>query len=99
MMEQVPMDKEVMGIGDNIKVWRDYRGVFYYVDGAGKPTPEPVKLSREQCQTRPGYRGAYGLTALYRKMTGWEEKAAAIEMQCEERQKWEQGSRYGLRYR
>ena len=87
--EQVPMSKEVMGIGDNIRVWRDHRGIFYYVDNSGKQTNEPVHLSREQCQThrrRVGGLLGLGLSVFEPDNS---DKKAAIEMQCQKRKKWE----------
>jgi hypothetical protein len=100
MYDQVPMEKEVMGIGENIRVYRDHRGVFYYVDNNGKPTDEPVKLSSEQCRRKHVMGGTYrGCATLYERMQpDYEEKTAAVELQCETRQKWEQSSRY-RRYR
>ncbi len=57
--DQVPTGKEVMGIPDNITVWRDYRGIFYYVDSNGNKTHEPVKLSNNECRKRKRDDNAY----------------------------------------
>ena len=56
--DQVPLGTEAV-IYDDIRVWRDHRGIFYYVNSSGSKTREPLRLSQKECSKNNRYNNAY----------------------------------------
>lgn len=95
---QTPLDTEVMGMGENIKAWRDHRGIFYYLNNNGNKTDEPVYLDQKTCTPAPTRRGGNLIIRLFDLAArNTQNEKRAIEMQCNARKQWEQGNRYGSR--
>ncbi len=102
MYSQVPMDQEVVGLPNNINVWRDHRGVFYYVDSNGNKTHEPMKVSNNDCKNdkrslpdrvAKSNLGILNIVILpfylIYQSTNPTDNSEMIELQCEERLAWE----------
>jgi hypothetical protein len=73
---------------DNVRLYRDHRGVFYYMDENG-PTKEPYKLPLRTCQSQFGSCGRMAGVIGMLTCPG-EAERAQTELQCEERRRWEQ---------
>lgn len=74
---------------DNVRLWRDHRGVFYYMDESG-PTKEPYKLPRRSCQMQFGGCGGRLAGVVGMLTCPSEAERAQVELQCDARQRWEQ---------